>query len=88
MKMTVSVDFSESFDLCELPGSVTVADLIAALQRMPPDLPVIIEGYEAGLDASELESRSYEAVEVEGLITGDGVRSVVVYARKTHPKAG
>ena len=33
------------------PSTLTVAELMERLREMPPDLPVLVEGYETGLDA-------------------------------------
>ena len=33
------------------PSTLTVAELMERLREMPPELPVLVEGYETGLDA-------------------------------------
>ena len=33
------------------PCTLTVAELMERLREMPPELPVLVEGYETGLDA-------------------------------------
>lgn len=33
------------------PRTLTVAELMERLREMPPELPVLVEGYETGLDA-------------------------------------
>lgn len=55
---------------------MTVSDLIKALQEMPQDAPVEVDGYEPTRDADE----TYHPTHVEALKDGDGRVSVVVWA--------
>lgn len=44
---------------------MTVAQLIAKLQRMPPDAPVMIEGYEGGIRELNPEGVALVSVELD-----------------------
>ena len=57
---------------------MTVAELIAELQKLPPDVPVVVEGYEKGMEGADAFGACLNPEHVEGMkneITG--VRAVI-----------
>lgn len=60
---------------------MTVSEMIAELEKLPGDLPISIEGYQAHTEEPGCE---YIPQSVEGLQNGEGRKVVVIWASLGH----
>jgi len=61
---------------------LTVRQLIQELEKMPPDAPVMVEGYRR----AEESDIAYVPNYVEAIIDGDGSASVILWAMELPPE--